>query len=60
MERGFRELAMHYFEEVARDPDNKDPETLAAYARNFSDDVWRWIAARLDFKEGTENDRNEQ
>lgn len=51
MGKGFKELALHYFEEVANNPKNKDPEELAHYAQRFADDVWRWISARLDFKE---------
>ena len=51
MGKGFKELAFHYFEEVANNPNNKDPEELMAMAENFAADVWRWISARLDFKE---------
>lgn len=50
MYRGLRELALHYFEEVAHNPNNKDVEELSAMADNFVKDVRRWFAARLDFK----------
>lgn len=56
MGKGFKELAMHYFEEVANDPERKNPEQLRAYADNFAEDVWRWMRARLDFKEGYDED----
>ena len=51
MNQGFKELALHYFEEVANNPNNKDPQELQKYAENFANDVWRWMSARLDFKE---------
>lgn len=51
MYQGLRELALHYFEEVANNPNNKNPEELATMADNFVKDVRKWFAARLDFKE---------
>jgi hypothetical protein len=51
MGRGMKELVLRYFEEVANDSNNKDPENLAHYAQRFVDEVWRWISARLDFRE---------
>lgn len=51
MYQGLKELALHYFEEVAHNPNNKQPEELACMADNFVEDVRRWMKARNDFKE---------
>jgi hypothetical protein len=56
MKKGLYELVLHYLEEVAHDPERNNPDQLAAYAVNFVEDIQRWVAARLDFRDADEEE----
>lgn len=51
LKNSIRELALHYFEEVARDPESKDITVLQTYADNYIRDIERYLSAYNDFKE---------
>lgn len=51
MKESLKKLAIRYFNEVAVNPNNKDPEEIETMADNFVADVLRFMDARRDFKE---------
>jgi len=44
-------MLLHYFAEIANDPNSKDSEVQACYADNFVADMERYLKAYNEFKE---------
>lgn len=51
IKKALEDLALHYFEEVAHDPNRTDITVLKGYAENYVNDVEKYLSAYNDFKE---------
>ena len=51
MREGIKKLLFKLLVEIVRDPQNRDPEVVAAYADNFVKDMYRYIQAVREFRE---------